>query len=412
MFIRHCLPSTTHSLRRTIHSNASSTKKLEGYDFYEKILGSPKHIVAPMVEQSEQAWRILSKRYDSHLCFTPMFHAKLFSDSFSGPRYRKDQWTTDEKDRPLVVQFCANDPETLLKAAKMAEHQCDAIDLNLGCPQNIAKRGRYGSFLQDEWEVIASMISLLHRELAVPVTAKIRVFPTIEKTIAYAKMLQDAGAQILTVHGRLREQKGHHTGLADWDKIKAVKDAVKIPVFANGNILYHEDIQRCLDHTGADGVMSGEGHLYNPTIFTPQDMPPLSWAIAQEYLEICRDVCPTRHNIIKSHLFKIFHPALPLHTDLREKLGRSVKWEHLWDISMEMKKRLEEDMARIGEEGLRGEIDARGLRKYGHWRCQPYFRPELPLDHGWAKGEERRRERESKMLQSLDDEEKMTAAIG
>ncbi|KAL0091127.1 dihydrouridine synthase-domain-containing protein [Phycomyces blakesleeanus] len=353
-----------------MHSIAPHTKKLEGYEFYEKTLGSPKHIIAPMVEQSEQAWRILSKRYDSHLCFTPMFHAKLFSDSFSGPRYRKDQWSTNEKDRPLIVQFCANDPYILLNAAKMVEHQCNAIDLNLGCPQNIAKRGRYGSFLQDEWKVIESMISLLHRELYVPVTAKIRVFPTVEKTVAYAKMLENAGAQLLTVHGRVREQKGHHTGLADWDKIKAVKDAVKIPVFANGNILYHEDVKSCLDYTGADGVMSGEGHLYNPTIFTPQDMPPLSWVIAQEYLEICRDICPTRHSIMKSHLFKLFHSALPLHTDLREKLGKSLNWQHLWDICVDMKNRLEEDRIRIGEEELRGQTNDKGLRKYGHWRCQ------------------------------------------
>lgn len=270
-----------------------------------------------------------------------------------------------------------------MRAAKLVENDCDAVDLNLGCPQHIAKRGHYGSFLQDEWDLIEKMVSLLHKELAIPVTVKIRVFPTVEKTVEYAKMIERAGAQMLTVHGRLREQKGHKTGLADWDKIKAVKEALKIPVIANGNILYHEDIQRCMDYTGVDGVMSAEGNLHNPAIFAKMDMPPLTWEMAKEYLEICRDVCPnTRHGIIKGHLFKILHPSLPHHTDLRAKLGKASSWQEYYDVVMELKERLEQDRERIGEEHLKGEPDQKGIRKYGHWRCQPYIRPELPPNNG------------------------------
>lgn len=91
-------------------------QKLQGYEFFRSI-GSPKHIVAPMVEQSEHAWRILSRRYNSHLCFTPMFHAKLFSDPHSGHKYRQEQWTTDKEDRPLIVQvqYCPYPPKLLQK---------------------------------------------------------------------------------------------------------------------------------------------------------------------------------------------------------------------------------------------------------------------------------------------------------
>lgn len=82
----------------------SKSPKLAGYEFYEKTLKSPKLILAPMVDASEQAWRILSRRYGAQTCYTPMFHAKLFSDEKNGHKYRADQWSTDKEDRPVVVQ--------------------------------------------------------------------------------------------------------------------------------------------------------------------------------------------------------------------------------------------------------------------------------------------------------------------
>ncbi|KAG0231386.1 tRNA-dihydrouridine(16/17) synthase [NAD(P)(+)]-like protein [Actinomortierella wolfii] len=359
--------------------------KLSGWDFYRSI-GSPKYIVAPMVDQSELAWRILSRRYNAQLCYTPMFHSRLFS---TDARYREEQWGGLEKglggggpnDRPLIAQFCANDPEHLLNAALMVAPYCDAVDLNLGCPQHIARRGHYGSFLMEDWPLIAAMISTLHKHLPIPVTAKIRVFPEAEKTVEYAKMVVEAGAQILVVHGRLREMKGHKTGLADWNKIKLVQEAVghKVPVIANGNILYHEDVERCLEATGCAGVMSAEGNLYNPAIFTTEH--PETWRLAEEYLTIC-DELDTKIAYTRGHLFKIFRPSLNVHTAYRGQLGAANSREEFWRITRELKKLLLEDKAKSEASGetFEGRKDENGFPVLPHWVAQPYFRPALPED--------------------------------
>ncbi|KAG0069432.1 hypothetical protein BGZ89_002887 [Linnemannia elongata] len=358
-------------------------EKLTSFDFYKSI-GSPKYVVAPMVDQSELAWRILSRRYNADLCYTPMFNAKLFAKE---EKYRDEHWAGlkdglgggGPNDRPLIVQFCANDPEYLLQAALMVAPYCDAVDINLGCPQHIARRGHYGSFLMEDWPLISSLISTLHKHLPIPVTAKIRVFPEAEKTVAYAKMVVDAGAQILVVHGRLREMKGHLTGVADWEKIRLVREAVghRVPVIANGNILYHEDLARCMEKTGCHGVMSAEGNLYNPAIFTPEL--PQSWKLAEEYLTIC-DEHDTKLAYIRGHLFKIFRPSLVIHTDLRTELGMATTREELWTITRKLKERLiqEAETSRMEGESFEGRVDDQGFPILPHWVAQPYFRQPMP----------------------------------
>lgn len=215
------------------------------------------------------------------LAYTPMFHARLFEET---PKYRESHFQSTVSaedpsalhldgnpafDRPLFVQFCANDPAHLLAAARHAAPYCDAVDLNLGCPQGIARKGHYGAFLQEDQDLIFRLINNLHNNLSVPVTAKIRVLETKEKTLAYAKMVLDAGASIVTVHGRRREQKGHLTGVADWSYIRYLRENLpkETVIFANGNVLQPGDVERCLEATGADAVMSAEGNLSDPAIF-------------------------------------------------------------------------------------------------------------------------------------------------
>ena len=238
------------------------------------------------------------------LAYTPMFHARLFRET---TKFRDHHFQPTRRglvsqelpishdkssdvfldghpgiDRPLFVQFCANEPKDFLEAAKYVQHYCDAVDLNLGCPQGIAKKGSYGAFLQEDWDRIYSLIRTLHENLDIPVTAKMRILETKEKTLKYAETILSAGASILTIHGRQRDQKGHKTGLADWSVIRYLRE--KLPpetvLFANGNVLRYGDLQECLDQTGADGVMSAEGNLCDPSIFAP---PPPFDPLGREY---------------------------------------------------------------------------------------------------------------------------------
>ncbi|XDG01443.1 hypothetical protein ABKA04_001058 [Annulohypoxylon sp. FPYF3050] len=284
----------------TVNGETTAVKaKLHGRAFYESI-GSPKFVLAPMVDQSEFAWRMLTRSFltpaenSKVLAYTPMFHARLFEET---PKYRDTHFEatqpsdpTDSEqtpqplpfldgnpafDRPLFVQFCANDPEHLLGAATQVAPYCDAVDLNLGCPQGIARKGHYGAFLQENQELIYKLINTLHEKLPVPVTAKIRILETKEATLAYAKNVLAAGASIITVHGRRREQKGHLTGVADWEYLRYLRENLpkETVIFANGNILQHDDLERCLEATGADAVMSAEGNLSDPAIFAQVPAP-------------------------------------------------------------------------------------------------------------------------------------------
>lgn len=210
-------------------------------------------------------------------------------------------------------------------------------------------------------------VSHLHQNLATPIIAKMRVYPTLAKTLHYASHVYSSGAQLLTIHGRTRDMKGQQTGLASWDKIREVVKLVspKVPVLANGGCPSAEEVQPCLDQTGAYAVMSAEGNLYNPFgLFRDNaaeggayveklpepmqsafkacedelDLTGAGWDrdnaayapatfVASEYLAIVRTLPSTKTatSAIKAHLYKLFRPvwAAGRHLEMREKLGRA-----------------------------------------------------------------------------------------
>ena len=262
----------------------------------------------------------------------------------------------------------------------MIQDKCDAVDLNLGCPQGIAKKGFYGSFLQDEWDLVYDIISTLHINLRVPVCAKIRIFKDPAKTLAYAKHVCSAGVSILSVHGRTREMKGQLTGIADWDMIRQIRQVIppEVVMFANGNIQYHEDLERCLQFTGVDGIMSAEGHLHNPAIFVNprgsfEDKFPRIDRIAREYLEIVRELDDPCSNIaVKAHLFALFRVAFEEHKDMRNLLGASKGCEESMNVISIMEERIDKEIQETGDNEMGGDIP--------WYRCQPYIRPDRLLD--------------------------------
>lgn len=289
-----------------------------------RLLGSPRYITAPMVDGSELAFRDLTRKYGVKLAYTPMLNAKIFARDV---KYRLEHFTTHKLDRPLAAQFCANDAAILVEAARHVQGRVDAIDLNLGCPQGIARKGRYGSFLQDEWDLLRDIVSTAAKELDVPIWCKIRVFPSIERTVEYAKMLESAGASLIAVHGRTREQKGKNAPPADWNAIRAVKRAVSIPVIANGNVRCLGDANNAVAVTETEGVMSAWALLDNPAAFHsgPEPMPS-RMQLAKDYLNLAENY-KTPMRMVRLHIFKLFRSRLDVNMDLNEEVAKCRSFE-------------------------------------------------------------------------------------
>ncbi|KAF1741879.1 hypothetical protein MXB_1310, partial [Myxobolus squamalis] len=197
--------------------------------------------------------------------------------------------------------FASNKPEIFLNCAKIVESQCDGVDLNLGCPQNIARK-----------------VKLASTQLSIPISAKIRILESRQKSLEYAQMLEHSGCSMICVHGRTQDQKSQNTGLADWDTIKLIKESISIPLISNGNIQYHSDFDKCLKYTGADGIMVAEGCLYNPYIFENHDIS--AFEAALEYIDYARMYSAHPH-AWRCHLFKILFHVFNVFPECREELG-------------------------------------------------------------------------------------------
>lgn len=314
-----------------------------------------------MFEGSELPFRMLCRKYGAQAAYSPMLHARIFAENAI---YRAKEFSTCKEDRPLFIQFCGNDPDFLLAAALRVESFCDYVDINLGCPERVARRGRYGAFLMDDLPLIKSMVEKLATNLTVPVSCKIRIFPDLQATIDYAKMLEDSGCSLLAVHGRTRDER--NSDRANWNTIRAVKEAVRIPVLANGNVRHMDDVDSCLKETGADGVLSAEGLLYNPALFAGYRTG--EWALGSEdgyadgkldqgqlvveYLKLCEKY-PVSWKIILAHVYGLLRKWFEMHPDVREEFNaqRHVDFEYVCNM-----------ISRLRDQGVRFPLYVKSTR--------------------------------------------------
>ena len=217
---------------------------------------------SPLAGVSDRVFRSLVRRWsDQALLFTEMVNAT--SLELGHGRAKVEELGTESG--PIGVQLFDHRPEAMAEAARRAEAAgAFLVDINMGCPvKKIAKKGG-GSGLIREPQLAMRIVSAVAAAVKVPVTVKTRLgwCGTDADPIGWCQQLQDAGAQLLTLHGRTREQG--FKGQADWGAIAAVKQALAIPVIANGDINSPDDARRCLEQTGADGVMVGRGSMGAP----------------------------------------------------------------------------------------------------------------------------------------------------
>lgn len=175
----------------------------------------------------------------------------------------------DEVERPIVIQLFGASPEIIAKTAKIVVEKFspDGIDINMGCPvPKITGKNLAGAALMKDHEKAVEIVKKIKAEnLNVPVSVKTRLgWSKPEEILEFAPKLEEAGADLITIHGRTKTQG--YSGQADWGMIARAKQVISIPVLANGDVKSPEDARVCLAQTGADGVMIGRGALGNPWI--------------------------------------------------------------------------------------------------------------------------------------------------
>lgn len=222
--------------------------------------------LAPMSGVTDITFRIICKKAGCGLSYTEMIASRGI--------FHKNKRTLRmleilPEEKPIAIQLYGSEPEIIAKVCETLDENSDIclIDINMGCPtKKIVRRGE-GVALMKNPELAASIIKAAKKVTNKPVTAKIRKgfdFKNIN-AVDFAKELEDAGVDAITIHGRTGEQK--YEGTADWDIIKEIKQTVKIPVIGNGGIFSANDAVRMFQFTGCDGIMVARGAIGNPWIF-------------------------------------------------------------------------------------------------------------------------------------------------
>jgi tRNA-dihydrouridine synthase 1 len=334
--------------------------------------------MAPMVAASDYPFRyFLRKHCGVDLAYTQMLHSRNFCNDAKFRRHHLDLYDAGatygelmpsqveflgkenplpeikHERAPLMVQLAGHDPGMVVKAALMImDHtggQVTGFDLNCGCPQGIARRGRYGAFLMEEDDrLVCTILSALREALpsSIAVSAKIRL-PLDDETLQdRIPRLVGTGITFMTVHGRTLLENKTKVGAVHTNRIRLAIEAAhrvdkNFPVVANGGMETYRDVQEILAATGAVAAMSSEALLETPNIFMPEsiDVEPKArleqqFAFARDYLNICATIAPPVPGVLgasrykggsftvaKGHILKFLHRYFQEHTDIRDRMA-------------------------------------------------------------------------------------------
>ncbi|KAG7864422.1 hypothetical protein KL919_000450 [Ogataea angusta] len=194
---------------------------------------------------------------------------------------RASDFSTNHADRPLIVQIGASNVTDLLRMIEMIHPYVDGVGLNCGCPIKDQVREGIGAALMSKKELVAEMVRAVKEKYGseLVIETKIRVHNDIQETVEFVKMVEAAGVDFITVHGRTKNTRSSEP--CNFEKIKTIKETVSVPVIANGDCKSLEDAYRIAKDTGCDGVMTARGILNNPAMFAGFEKAP--WGAIEKF---------------------------------------------------------------------------------------------------------------------------------
>lgn len=218
--------------------------------------------LAPMAGITDYVLRSLVRKYSQNALLT----TEMISSEFLAQVKGGDIIKREADHSPISYQISGHKPHLMRAAAEYLTPMADMIDINMGCPVNKVVKGQDGCSLMRNPALAADLVKAVKDGTNKPVSVKFRLGYTFDELnfVEFGQMMQEAGAEFITIHGRTRSQM--YSGNADWKMIRKLKDNIDIPVFANGDITSIDTAVQCLEESGADGVAVGRASMGDPTL--------------------------------------------------------------------------------------------------------------------------------------------------